>query len=55
MSRRQFSLKTLFWLMALVAAFCAGSEWGGWRQTEEIKARFHRQHLKVPEEVDREP
>lgn len=27
MCRRQFSLKTSVWLMAVVAAFCAGAAW----------------------------
>jgi hypothetical protein len=36
MRRPQFSLKTLLWLMAVVAAFFAGSAW----QWQRITARY---------------
>lgn len=55
MRRPQFSLKTMLWLMALVAAFFAGSQYGRRRQIDEIRARFHHQYLKVPEEVEPPP
>jgi hypothetical protein len=36
MPRPQFSLKTLLWLMALVAAFFAGAEWRRQRMEADI-------------------
>ena len=36
-------------------AFFSGAEWGKRRQLEEIKTRFHRQYLKVSEEVEPAP
>ena len=38
MSRPHFSLKTLLWLMAVVAAFCAGTLFGRHRETTEREA-----------------
>jgi hypothetical protein len=35
MPRPQFALKTLLWLMAVVAAFCAGERLGRERQRRE--------------------
>lgn len=38
MSRPQFSLKTLLWLMVVVAAFLGGAAWQKRRMTGEVKS-----------------
>jgi hypothetical protein len=40
MRRPQFSLKTLLWLMAVVAAFCAGAVWQRERDRQEESERL---------------
>jgi hypothetical protein len=48
MRRPQFSLKTLLWLMAVVAATLSGTRYGEWRA--EQKLRVHHEQLEVERE-----